>query len=318
MDIVDRVYSVIPIQNIKCDTDLTEFENEQPLDISEVVGRTYGTPDPEVGEHLKKLNLTTINPEEIGSYFEGDILKPAVRGRNGMLDEVYRWPDGTVPYEIRGSFSKNDLNLISSAFNEYHKQTCIRFVPKSNEKDYIVFQNGNTGCWSSVGRVGNGAQVINLQTPGCVVKIGTVLHEIMHALGFLHEQNREDRDSYVSVDWNNVKKAAYNNFERATPQTTTAFGVSYDTGSVLHYSSNAFAIDPSKPTIIPKDPQALKVMGQRENFSAADVKKIWKMYKCKSPTASGQKTNNNLHALEAIGGIISNVFKIGDEEELVE
>lgn len=50
------------------------------------------------------------------------------------------------------------MQLIETAFSEYHRRTCIRFKPRSNEHDYISLVNGNTGCWSSVGRVG-GKQV---------------------------------------------------------------------------------------------------------------------------------------------------------------
>lgn len=96
------------------------------------------------------------------------------------------------------------MNLIEMAFNEYHTRTCIRFRPRNNERDYIVLTNGNSGCWSSVGRIG-GRQEVNFQTPGCMVKIGTVIHELMHACGFLHEQNRSERDGYVSINWQNVK-----------------------------------------------------------------------------------------------------------------
>lgn len=45
------------------------------------------------------------NPEEQGSYLEGDLLHPSMT-RNGMKAEAYRWKDGIMPFEIRGSFSK--------------------------------------------------------------------------------------------------------------------------------------------------------------------------------------------------------------------
>ncbi|KAF4528649.1 hypothetical protein B566_EDAN017226, partial [Ephemera danica] len=91
---------------------------------------------------------------------------------------------------------------------------CMSFVNRTTETDYLVFGNTPTGCWSNLGRQG-GAQVINLQSPaGCaitlmrfsqgVLMVGTAIHEIMHALGFLHEQTRPDRNSYINVLWTNI------------------------------------------------------------------------------------------------------------------
>lgn len=75
------------------------------------------------------------------------------------------------------------MNLLEQAINEYHRTTCIKFVRRrSSDYDYISIENAGSGCWSSVGRTG-GKQVVNLQSPGCVAKIGTPLHEMMHALG---------------------------------------------------------------------------------------------------------------------------------------
>ena len=54
-----------------------------------------------------------------------------------------------------------------------------RFVPRTNQRDYIHIQKGQ-GCSSSVGRVG-GSQQVSLGR-GCVYK-GIVEHELMHALG---------------------------------------------------------------------------------------------------------------------------------------
>ena len=45
-------------------------------------------------------------------------------------------------------------------------------------------------CWSSIGRQG-GKQDLSIGT-GCAYK-GSVLHEIMHAMGFFHENTRQDR-----------------------------------------------------------------------------------------------------------------------------
>ena len=48
-------------------------------------------------------------------------------------------------------------------------------------KDYISIYRG-TGCFSSIGRVGNGKQYLSLGNK-CANDVGTPIHEIMHALG---------------------------------------------------------------------------------------------------------------------------------------
>lgn len=179
-------------------------------------------------------------------------------------------------------------------------------MPRSTENDYVVFTSGPTGCWSSVGRTG-GAQELNLQSPGCLVKKGTVMHEMMHALGFLHEQNRWERDDFVTINFQNIQPGKENphgslewniafnialtltylsivssgresNFDKAKKADTDALGIPYDYSSVMHYSSTAFSVN-GRPTIVPK--QSGIELGQRDTVSKQDIQKIRRMYKCK-------------------------------------
>lgn len=219
------------------------------IDISDLGGRIYGAPDERSGVSAAKWEENrTGNPEELGNYFEGDILFPESKSRNGIVGQSYRWPNGVVPFEIVGGFDARAMDLIEKAMKAYHEKTCVRFRPRTNaDRDYISIQNTATGCWSSVGRIG-GKQQVNLQSPSCTTLIGTAIHELMHSVGFFHEQSREERDSFVTILVANVRRGYEGNFEKNAKGTSSGFGVGYDYGSVMHYSDNAFSSN-GKPTI---------------------------------------------------------------------
>lgn len=93
--------------------------------------------------------------------------------------------------------------------SEIEALTCIKFQPRINQTGYIFVARGGSGsgCYSFLGRLGT-VQQLNLETPGCVTK-GIVMHEFIHAIGFYHEQSREDRDDYVTINWSNIQPGAY-------------------------------------------------------------------------------------------------------------
>jgi hypothetical protein len=69
--------------------------------------------------------------------------------------------------------------------------------------------------------------------------IGTILHEMGHVIGLWHEQSRSDRNTYVTVNYNNVIKSAWSNFQIITDDEQSLS--SYDYASVMEYTPFAFS-----------------------------------------------------------------------------
>ena len=75
-----------------------------------------------------------------------------------------------------------------------------------------------------------------------------IIHEFIHAIGFAHEQSRFDRDSYVTINWENVKGGKNNTNFRKVNKNWLTFNTTYDGKSVMHYPGNHHSID-NKTTI---------------------------------------------------------------------
>lgn len=73
--------------------------------------------------------------------------------------------------------------VVMEGLREIEKYTCIRFVQRTFQNDFVLVFNGQ-GCYSALGRNG-GRQTLSLNRNGCVYK-GTVMHEFIHALGYHH------------------------------------------------------------------------------------------------------------------------------------
>lgn len=142
------------------------------------------------------------------------------------------------------------MTHMKAAFNQFHEKTCIRFVPRTTETDYIEIGDRHTGCWSQVGRI-RGKQLLNLQSKGCLYDVGTPVHELMHALGFYHQHSHSNRDSYVTVNYANIQPKFIFAFEKLNSTTFSDFGYRYDFSSVMHYRKTAFSKN-GLPTLIPK------------------------------------------------------------------
>ncbi|HWM06122.1 MAG TPA: M12 family metallopeptidase [Actinophytocola sp.] len=214
---------------------------------------------------------------------EGDIVlslvEPGDLAARGVIipGAQFRWPGGLVPFEI-------DPNLpnqarVTDAIAHWERNTRIRFARRDAANpahaNFIRFVPGG-GCSSPVGMRGN-QQNITLAA-GC--ETGATIHEIGHSVGIWHEQSREDRNTFVTINFANIEQPDVHNFNQ---HITDGDDVGpYDYHSIMHYPRWAFAINTAQDTITPR--QNVEI-GQRVGLSPGDCASVRTMYSGLEPAA---------------------------------
>lgn len=217
--------------------------------------------------------------------------------RNHYVNGAYEIPvvfDEDDEYEGNNTMS---TSVAASVLNKMRSMETklggiIRFVTEFNKNDYldgyIRIGSYTSGCWSYVGRlpVIYQPQVINFGT-GCDFT-DTVEHELMHALGFFHEQARPDRDDYVIIHWTNIPPEKYANFEVADG--IDSRGSPYDKRSIMHYDNYAFAINNQFPSMSSRD-QNEPILGSSFTMTYDDIIQLRMLYRCTTGTRPSYSTN---------------------------
>ncbi|KAM6910436.1 meprin A subunit beta-like [Xenentodon cancila] len=175
----------------------------------------------------------------------------------------------------------NAKGVILRAFDSFRLKSCINFKPRASEDFYIVIRNLNK-CSSFVGKKEANGQELSIGKNCDQVYI--VEHEILHALGFFHEQSRYDRDDYVTIEFENILEGFNSTFQIESRENSTTQGVPYDYWSVMHYGKDAFT-NGKGSTIVTKDPKFQDVIGQSLGMSPYDVLELNLLYKCNSTIA---------------------------------
>ncbi|KAF8356888.1 hypothetical protein PRIPAC_91883 [Pristionchus pacificus] len=190
-----------------------------------------------------------------------------------------RWPKTQpIAFIFNSDIDEPTRTLIRTATQKIADNTCLTFKENATVGSQLQFHRGG-GCWSYIGNAISGKQLISIDS-GCGY-IGIISHEISHALGLDHTQNRKDRDAYVQVNTAAVASNNLNNFAKLTDAQNNNFGVPYDYGSDMHYGAYDFSTN-GQAVIVANDADYLNTMGQRKKLTFNDYKMLNTLYECSS------------------------------------
>jgi len=151
------------------------------------------------------------------------------------------WPNSTMFYIVESGFPEKLEKKIRDAIETINNLNIVKLVEVIGD-DYAevgqsVFIYKNRGCSSHIGWNQDDTE----ESGGGLIRIsqdcstGVIIHEILHALGFIHEQVNPSSNLIF-----NYSRIAYNEDQFINKDAVAL--TTYDSKSIMHYSSNDFSI----------------------------------------------------------------------------
>ncbi|GGG92435.1 M12 family metallopeptidase [Pedobacter zeae] len=258
------------------------------------IEQSQNTPGKVITYHLKNGGQVTAQINDRGEYVVGgDVILSkdqiayleynkvgdgkATTPRSTFTAEFQKlWPDGIVYYTISYTLNSSNIGL---AINEWESNTPIRFVQRTNQPNYVDFTGSpSQGSGSSqLGMIG-GRQEIKLEDNASFT---TVVHEIGHAVGLMHEQTRADRDQYITVNYGNINSFWTSQYDTYSVQGESGSEIgTFDFNSVMLYRSNNAAArigGNTAPQMTKKD--GFTTWGDNYYLSQGDIDGVNYLYK---------------------------------------
>lgn len=216
------------------------------------------------------------------------------------------WSEGLVPFHLdRQNTNWLQQSLVERAIEEIQRYTCIRFVPSPlGSKPILLITNklsdprlkalpDNKRCETSKIGYRGPDEVYNVALECGEFGVGAVQHQLMHKLGFDHEERREDRDLYLMFFEENIcdKEALAPIKGKLRGYDMMAYA--YDPDSVMQGAENTAACPKHRATMKHRHG---RVLGRQYSLTALDAMKINDVYHCGHivapiPKASGRPSN---------------------------
>ncbi len=187
---------------------------------------------------------------------------------------IIEWEEGIIPYYFSGRFSSSEIMMIETGMRKWEAVCGVRFIEVTPRAYAYEIRKivGNQTWTSSIGE-NNASCFFTYGYSTNPVK--HIIHELGHCLGLIHEHQRPDRDSYVSIIWSKINPEFEHDFEIRDNPLLIEENYSYDYNSIMHYPGVAFSIDGSD-TIIPVDSSV--TIGSGDDITPIDAEKAREIY----------------------------------------
>lgn len=195
--------------------------------------------------------------------------KAAVAAADSMTGS--RWPGARVPLFVDKRVSKTTRDKLDAARSAIEAVCAVRFVDVNGGVDAVIVQSGSLCHSKVVGKAKWSGQGLTL---GGTCRVGDVIHELMHVLGFWHEHQRPDRDEHVQVDETEVvrKLGTLDMINFVKLEQAALLPRHYDLESIMHYGPTER--DPTHSTVFIRGVEGASLpdhAGQRDELSLGDI-----------------------------------------------
>jgi hypothetical protein len=181
-----------------------------------VIDKALATVKP--GQKMVPFGDVGIKPDVLRAFRQKlvDEQGGSSQGPSPMADTppgtAFEWPSGTVPYRFdptqvsNGTITAAKMQQFRDGVAEWAASANVHFneFTGATPPNFVTVQENASlggGFSSSVGMAG-GEQFVQFGPQAW--NRGTICHEVGHAIGYYHEQQRDDRDTYVVILTQNI------------------------------------------------------------------------------------------------------------------